>query len=134
MKAEKKKNRRKFRFFNRPIKIGAGFAGVGVSLELGSTSIYDLIQDPKLIFWLEVLKYASYIIGVLFASGGVYKQAKEDLESIKIGEKAKEVAKKDLDLKDEPRETFEDEVENKRIGLDEVFNLAKDILSKRKNK
>lgn len=128
------KKKRKIRFFNRPVKIGIGAAGIGASLEFGSPAIYEVIQDPKLIFWLEVLKYLSYIVGVIFASGGVVKQAKEDLDSIKLGEKVKDIVKVDEELKAKPVETFEEEEENKRTGLNEVFDFARDLLNRRKQK
>lgn len=130
-----KSTKRKSRFFNRPIKIGVGVAGFGASVEFGSIQVYELIQDyPKLIFWLEVLKYASYIIGVLFASGGVIRQAKEDMESIKLGEQVKEVVEKDIDLKAKPEDTKVAENENLKDGFNFIGEMAKDFILKRKAK
>lgn len=129
------KRKKKIRFFNRPVKIGVGIAGIGASIEFGKTDIYTLIQDPNLIFWLEVIKYATIILGTIFASGGVIKQAREDLKSIKVGEKVKEIVTKDEDLKESSADTFEAEHENKSSGLEEVFKLGKDLFkSRRKNK
>ena len=128
------KPKKKRRFLNRPVKIGLGIAGIGASLEFGQANVYDLIQDPKLIFWLEVLKYSSYILGILFASGGVVRQAKEDLESIKLGEKVKDVVKTDIELKESKEDTIYKEKVNLENGFDAVIGMATGFFKKRRDK
>jgi len=130
-----KKKNRKFRFFNRPVKIGATVAGVGLGIEFGQADIYNILAEhPKYIFWLMVIKYASYIIGVLFAGGGVVKQAKEDLESIKIGETFKEGVNTIETLKEMPRDTKEDEKFIKEDTVGKAFSLAREFFNKRRTK
>ena len=126
-----KKNKKKIRFFNRPVKIGLGFAGFGGSLEFGSQSIYELIQDQKLIFYLEIAKYLCFALSFIFGAKGVAKQASEDFKSIKIGEEVKKIVKKVSDLEDKPIDTFEKEEEVKKDGFKKVFNIAMDILKNR---
>ena len=122
-----KKERKKIRFFNRPVKIGLGFAGFGGSLEFGSQSIYELIQDPKLIFWLEIAKYACYSLSIIFSGVGVAKQAKEDYKAIKVGEKVKEIVKDVVNLESVNEDTFEKEQEVKQDGLKNVFDFARGL-------
>lgn len=134
MKSQKRSKKRSLRFFNRPIKLGVGIAGLGASIELGKSDIYTLIDDPKLIFWLEVLKYTSYIIGFLFASGGVFTQAKEDLSSIKLGEKAKDIAEKVINVEEDPKENVVTAAIEKDKGLSDLFGTAIDLVKRRRSK
>lgn len=124
--------KKKIRFFNKPVKIGLGLAGFGATLEIGSADIYTLIEDPKLIFWLEVCKYICYGLSFIFSASGVAKQAKEDLKSIKVGEKVKEVVKQVEKLESVPRDTFSEEHEAKQEGFKKVFELAKDVFKVKK--
>lgn len=132
--SQDKKKKKKIRFFNRPVKIGLSLASVGLGLEFGSPEIASLLADyPTYIFWLEMAKIASYIVGVIFTGGGVFKQAKKDLESIKLGEIVKEGVKEIEELKAKPENTKKEESSVTSVTMDKVFNLAEKILN-RKNK
>ncbi len=109
MTQKEKRKKRKIRYFNKPVKIGAAFMGVGASVEFGGASLYEYIQDERMIFVLETLRILSYIIGVIFASGGVIKQANEDYKSIKIGEKVKKEAE-DFESNEDTKEDFSDKI------------------------
>ncbi len=128
----KEKKRKKIRFFNRPIKLGIGVAGVGASLELGTADISQLIGEPKLIFALEMAKYLCYALSIIFAGSGVVKQGKEDLESIKIGEELKKGAKDVIELEESEGDTFAKEVEKKAEVTHDLFERVKKIIKNRK--
>lgn len=128
----KRKKKRKLRFFNRPMKIGLGIGAVGASLELGSTDLYTLLADyPNYIFWLEIAKYSTMIIGAIFAGGGIVKQANQDLKSIKVGERVKEGIEKIEELENQDRDTNIEEYEERDSTLKDVFELGRSLFSRR---
>ena len=134
MAKEKTKKKRKFRFFNRGIKLGASFMGVGASIEFGGASLYETLS-PNQIFWIEIVKYASLAIGAIFASGGVLAQAKDDLKSIKVGEKIRDVVERATDMNEDPDMTKGEEMNEKKLGLEDAFHLAEGLFKRRrKNK
>jgi hypothetical protein len=129
VKQEKKK--RKIRFFNRPVKIGIGFAGLSGSLELGSQSVYELIQEPNLVFWLEIAKYVCMALSIIFGVFGVGKQSVEDSKTRKVGEKVKEIVKEVAELEEKPEDTFLKEETLKQEGLKKAFDIARDFFKNR---
>ena len=119
------KNKVKKGVFNKPLKIGLAFAGIGATLDIGTQNIYDYIQNENLIFWLEIVKNISYIIGVLFGVGGVFNSAIEINENATIGKEIKDIASKDLELKNKPKNTKILERQNKD-RLNKLFDIIKD--------
>ena len=132
-KAKKKNKKKRFRFFNRGIKLGATYMGVGASIEFGGPNLYEQLSANQ-IFWLEIVKYASLAIGAIFASGGVIAQAKDDLKSIQIGEKIRDVVEKVTDMNEDPDMTKGEEIHEKKLGLEDAFHLAEGLFKRRRKK
>ncbi len=130
--SQKKKKRKKIRFFNRPVKVGLSFAGVGVGLELGAVDIAKILSDyPTYIFWLEMARIFSFCVAAVFGSAGIFKQVKTDLESIKIGETIKEGVEDIETLKEMPDNTEKDEELVKNGMVENALNLALKFFNKR---
>lgn len=115
---------------NKKFKIGLSFAGVGLALEFGSDNIYQYIQNEKLIFALEMVKYLCYIIAIYNGSYNI-------VDNAKIGNEFKKTAEKVGELKSLPIHTKSQELnlQNKMVTkFKKIANEKFKKLSKKKKK